>query len=67
MELGARPRTRGLSSLTDQVMRAMAVVPGGSQTYTYDQDHATGSLDSYIFGDFKKNGITVLVDQQARR
>src|SRR4051812_3529639 len=56
--LGGRNKTRGLSGITDQVMRAMAVIPGGSQTYTYDQAHTAGSLDSYIFADFKKNGIT---------
>ena len=36
----------------------MAVVPGGSQTYTFDQAHAAGTLDSYILADFQKNGIT---------
>src|SRR3954464_7199447 len=40
--ISGRPR-RNLSTVTDQVMRAMAIVPGGSQTYTYDQAHATGS------------------------
>src|SRR5690242_20386126 len=56
--LGGRSKTRRLSTLTDQVMRAMAVIPGGSQTYTYDRAHTAGSLDSYIFADFKKHGIT---------
>jgi hypothetical protein len=56
--LGGMTKTRALSTLTDQVVRAMAVVPGGSQTNTYDQTHEAGSLDSYIFADFQAHGIT---------
>jgi hypothetical protein len=56
--LGGRSKTRRLSSVTDQVVRAMAVIPGGSETYTYGREHAAGSLDSYIFADLKKHGIT---------
>jgi len=47
-----------LSQLTEQVVHSMAAVPGGSQTYTFDQNHATGSIDSYIWADFQKNSIT---------
>ncbi len=57
-KLGGRSRTRDLSDLTGKVVNALAVIPGGSQTYTYDQSHSAGSLDSYIWADFKKNGIT---------
>jgi hypothetical protein len=55
--LNHAPKTRALSQLTDQVVRALAVVPGGSQTYTFDQRHAAGSIDSYIFGDLQKHNI----------
>src|SRR5438045_1399995 len=55
--LGGRPKTRRLSALTGQVVRAMAVIPGGSETDTYGREHAAGSLDSYIFADFKKHSI----------
>ena len=55
--LGGR-RSHRLSQLTDQVVRALAAVPGGSNTYTFDQSHATGSIDSYIWADFQKNNIT---------
>jgi hypothetical protein len=55
---GATAKTRALSTLTDQVTHAMAVIPGGSQTYTFDQAHTTGSIDSYIWADFQKNAIT---------
>lgn len=51
-------RTHRLSQTTEQVVRALAAVPGGSQTYSFDQTHATGSIDSYTFADFQKNGIT---------
>jgi hypothetical protein len=54
---GAR-RSRALSDITDGVIRAMAVVPGGTQTYTYDKAHEAGSIDSYIWADFQKQGIT---------
>ena len=36
----------------------MGFVPGGSRTYNFDQSHAAGSIDSYIFADFQANGIT---------
>ena len=36
----------------------LGYVPGGSRTYTFDQQHAAGSIDSYIFADFQKNSIT---------
>jgi len=35
-----------------------AVVPGGSRTYDYNQQHAAGSIDSYIWADFQANQIT---------
>src|SRR3954469_10826789 len=54
---GAR-KTRALSATTEAVMRAMAVVPGGTQTYTFDKAHEAGSIDSYIWADFQKHGIT---------
>lgn len=50
-------KTRALSATTDQAMRAMAVVPGGTQTYTFDKTHEAGSVDSYIWADFQKHGI----------
>ena len=56
-QLGAG-RNHRLSRTTEQVVKALAAVPGGSQTYTFDQTHATGSIDSYIWADFQKNGIT---------
>jgi hypothetical protein len=57
-KLTGRHRTRILSTTTEQVSRALAVIPGGSQTYTFDKSHTTGSLDSYIWADFQKHGIT---------
>ena len=36
----------------------LGFVPGGSRTYNFDQAHAAGSIDSYIFADFQANGIT---------
>lgn len=57
--LGAgRGRTRDFTTTTEAVSRALAVIPGGSQTYTYGRAHQTGSLDSYIWADFKKQNIT---------
>src|SRR5580704_16472626 len=47
-----------LSDLTTQVMRAMSYVPPGSPTYSYGESHQAGSIDSYIWADFQKNGIT---------
>ena len=57
-KLTGHHRTRTLSTTTEQVARALAVIPGGSQTYTFDKAHTTGSLDSYIWADFQKHGIT---------
>jgi hypothetical protein len=53
-------KSRGgrLSALTNQVVQAMTFVPGGSRTYTFDQTHQAGSIDSYIFADFQANNIT---------
>ncbi len=47
-----------LSDLTTQVIRAMSYVPPGSPTYSYGESHQAGSIDSYIWADFQKNGIT---------
>jgi hypothetical protein len=48
---------RQLSSITNQVSRMVATVPGGSRTHTFDQNHTAGTIDGYIFADFQKNGI----------
>ncbi|HEY1342602.1 MAG TPA: DUF1549 domain-containing protein [Bryobacteraceae bacterium] len=56
---GATARaTHPLSDATRQVSAMLSYVPGGSRTYNYDQTHAAGSIDSYIFDDFKANNIT---------
>ena len=52
------PPVRRLSATTDAVGKMLGYVPGGSRTYNYDQAHAAGSIDSYIFADFQANGIT---------
>ena len=58
------PSTHRLSSTTDSFTRAMTEsntigsAPGGSRTYDYNQSHTAGSIDSYIWADFQKNGIT---------
>jgi hypothetical protein len=57
-KLGGFKRKRVLSDLTDRVSSARAIIPGGSQTYTFERAHATGTLDSYIWADFKKHNIT---------
>src|SRR5262249_50901585 len=46
------------TSLTEAVTRNLGYVPGGSRTYSFDQQHAAGSIDSYIFGDLQANNIT---------
>jgi hypothetical protein len=56
--VGRSLNTHPLSDRTIQAMQAMAYVPPGSPTYTYGQSHAAGSIDSYIWADFQKNGIT---------
>ncbi len=48
---------RRLSATTNAVSKMMGFVPGGSRTYNFDQAHAAGSIDSYIFADFQANGI----------
>jgi len=50
--------TFALSSATEKVSAMLGFVPGGSRTYTYDQSHQAGSIDSYIFADFQANSIT---------
>src|SRR5271166_3323184 len=52
------PRAFALSGTTEKVSAMLGSVPGGSRTYTYDQSHQTGSIDSYIFADFQANSIT---------
>ena len=52
------PPVRRLSATTDAVGKMLGFVPGGSRTYNFDQAHAAGSIDSYIFADFQANGIT---------
>ena len=47
-----------LSATTNAVGKMLGFVPGGSRTYNFDQAHAAGSIDSYIFADFQANGIT---------
>jgi hypothetical protein len=46
------------SDMTVRVMKAMSYVPPGGPTYGYGQSHQAGSIDSYIWADFQKNGIT---------
>ncbi len=36
----------------------MSYVPPGGPTYGYGESHQAGSIDSYIWADFQKNGIT---------
>jgi Protein of unknown function (DUF1549)/Protein of unknown function (DUF1553) len=52
------PPVRRLSATTDAVGKMLGYVPGGSRTYNFDQAHAAGSIDSYIFADFQSNSIT---------
>ncbi|MEO8596115.1 MAG: DUF1549 domain-containing protein [Candidatus Solibacter sp.] len=52
------PPVRHLSATTDSVLKMMGFVPGGSRTYNFDQAHAAGSIDSYIFADFQSHNIT---------
>ena len=47
-----------LSSMTTAVGKMLGYVPGGSRTYNYDQAHAAGSIDSYIFADLQAKNIT---------
>src|SRR5215467_6031324 len=52
------PESRHLSATTQRVREALGFLPGGSRTYNFDQKHAAGSIDSYIYADFQANGIT---------
>jgi len=52
------PPVRRLSASTEGGLQMMGFVPGGSRTYNFDQAHAAGSIDSYIFADFQGHGIT---------
>src|SRR5215472_578365 len=55
---GVSPDTHKLSRTTEGVTAMLSYVPGGSRTYTFDQQHVAGSIDSYINADFQKYGIT---------
>jgi hypothetical protein len=46
-----------LSAMTAAVGKMLGYVPGGSRTYNYDQSHAAGSIDSYIFADLQAKNI----------
>jgi len=50
--------THPLTDLTTRVIRAMGYVPPGSPTYSFSASHEAGSIDSYIWADFQKNGIS---------
>jgi hypothetical protein len=56
--VGRSLNTHPLSDRTIRVMQAMSFVPPGSPTYSFGQSHQAGSIDSYIWADFQKNGIT---------
>jgi len=61
MDVTVRPSARRnsrLSALTDQVVRMLGYVPGGSRTYAFAQANQTGSIDSYIAADWQANNIT---------
>ncbi len=47
-----------LSARTAQVIANLPPPPGGSRTYTFEQAHAAGTIDSYIQADFQANHIT---------
>jgi hypothetical protein len=46
-----------LGATTEKVSQMLGFVPGGSRTYSFDQSHQAGSIDSYIFADFEAHGI----------
>src|SRR5437899_1030771 len=50
MDVTVRPRNGRTSSrlgaMTEQVVRMLGYVPGGSRTYAFDQTHQAGSIDS---------------------
>src|SRR2546426_1148219 len=43
-----RSSVHQLSSMTAAVNKLLGYVPGGSRTYTFDQTHQAGGIDSYI-------------------
>ena len=51
-------RLHRLSDVTGRVAAQLAYVPPGSPTYGFDQSHAAGSIDSYIYADFQAHSIT---------
>jgi hypothetical protein len=54
---GAIRSVHQLTSMTAAVNKLLGYVPGGSRTYTFDQAHQAGSIDSYIGADFQAHGI----------
>ena len=48
---------RRLSATTDAVSTMLGYVPGGNRTHDFNQTHGAGSIDAYIFADFRTNGI----------
>jgi hypothetical protein len=48
---------RRLSATTEAVGGLLGYDRGGIRTHNFDQAHAPGSIDFYIFGDFQTNGI----------
>ena len=54
--MGIKP-ARSLSAETAAAVK-MIGAPGGSRSYNFDQTHAAGSIDSYIWADFQAHGIT---------
>jgi hypothetical protein len=55
---GLAASSHNLSDLTERVVQMMGYVPPGSPTYGFEQSQPAGSIDSYIYADFQKNGIT---------
>lgn len=56
--LQSRSADHTLSDMTEKVVQMMGYVPPGSPTYGFQQSQDSGSIDSYIYADFQKNGIT---------
>jgi hypothetical protein len=47
-----------LGETTRQVTALLAGIPGGNRAYSLDRRHPADSIDSYIFGEFRKQHIT---------
>ena len=54
----AGAKTRSAQQLTDQVVRAMAVIPGGSRTYNFDQRMPPARSIPTSSPTSRRNGIT---------